>query len=115
MVRDATSTTLCRIGEQETVWAAVGGLKAWLEKHGLPRALYTDRKSVYVREPRAKELLHGQHQDRLAKQLRRKKIAAYQTMNQYLEQGCCDDHQRRFAIDACSEVDYHLPAPGAKK
>ena len=150
LVDDATSTTLCRIGEQETIWAAVGVLQAWLEKYGVPRALYTDWKNVYVREPTAKELLHGKpsltqfgrmcerlgiriiaanspeakgrvernhgtHQDRLVKKLRRKKIASYQTMNQYLEQEYCDDHNRRFAVDAASEVDYHLPAPGAKQ
>jgi transposase len=59
LVDDATSTTLCRLGEQETIWAAVGVLRAWLEKYGVPRALYTDWKNVYVREPTAKELLHG--------------------------------------------------------
>jgi hypothetical protein len=59
LVDDATSTTLCRIGEQETIWAAVGVLRAWMEKYGVPRALYTDWKNVYVREPTEKELLHG--------------------------------------------------------
>lgn len=59
LVDDATSTTLCRLGEQETIWAAVGVLRAWMEKYGVPRALYTDWKNVYVREPTAKELLHG--------------------------------------------------------
>ena len=28
LVDDATSTTLCRMGEQETIWAAVGVLRA---------------------------------------------------------------------------------------
>jgi hypothetical protein len=51
LVDDATSTTLCRMGEQETIWAAVGVLRAWMEKYGVPRALYTDWKNVYVREP----------------------------------------------------------------
>src|SRR5665213_3106707 len=59
LVDDATSTTLCRLGEQETIWAAVGVLRAWMEKYGVPRALYTDWKNVYVREPTQKELLHG--------------------------------------------------------
>ena len=150
LVDDATGTTLCRMGEQETIWAAVGVLKAWMEKYGVPRALYTDWKNVYVREPTAKEILHGKpgltqfgrmcerlgikiiaagspqakgrvernhgtHQDRLVKKLRRKKIATHQAVNQYLEQDYCDDHNRRFAIDAASEVDYHLPAPGARQ
>ena len=59
LVDDATGTTLCRMGEQETIWAAVGVLKAWIEKYGVPRALYTDWKNVYVREATAKEILHG--------------------------------------------------------
>jgi transposase len=59
LVDDATGTTLCRMGEQETIWAAVGVLTAWMVKYGVPRALYTDWKNVYVREPTAQELLHG--------------------------------------------------------
>lgn len=59
LVDDATSTTLCRMGEQETIWTAVGVLNAWINKYGVPRALYTDWNNVYVREPTAKELLHG--------------------------------------------------------
>lgn len=150
LVDDATSTTLCRMGEQETIWAAVGVLRAWMEKYGVPRALYTDWKNVYVREPTQKELLHGKpsltqfgrmcerlgikiiaagspeakgrvernhgtHQDRMVKKLRRKKIAAHAAVNDYLEQEYCDDHNRRFAVDAVSDVDYHLPAPGARR
>lgn len=46
LVDDATSTTLCRMGEQETIWAAVGVLRAWIEKYGVPQALYTDWKNV---------------------------------------------------------------------
>jgi transposase len=150
LVDDATSTTLCRLGEQETIWAAVGVLLAWMKKYGVPRALYTDWKNVYAREPTPKELLHGMsaltqfgrmcsrlgikiitagspeakgrvershgtHQDRLVKKLRRKKIGTHEGVNQYLEQEYCDDHNRRFAIDPVSEVDYHLPTPGAKR
>ena len=150
LVDDATGTTLCRMGEQETIWAAVGVLRAWMEKYGVPRALYTDWKNVYVREPTQKELLqgtssltqfgrmcqrlgikiiaagspqakgrvernHGTHQDRLVKKLRRQKIATHAAVNQYLEQEYCDDHNQRFAKDASSEVDYHLPMPGARQ
>src|SRR5712692_8590837 len=32
LVDDATSTTLCRLGEQQTIWAAVGVLNAWMAK-----------------------------------------------------------------------------------
>jgi hypothetical protein len=60
MVDDATGTTLCRLGKEETIWAAVGVLKAWIERYGLPRALYTDGKNVYVREPNAGERRRGE-------------------------------------------------------
>ena len=60
MVDDATGTTLCRLGEQETTWAAAGVLRMWIEAHGVPLALYTDWKNVYMREPTAKELLRGE-------------------------------------------------------
>lgn len=60
LVDDATSTTLCLLGEQETIWAAVRVLRAWIEAYGVPLALYTDWKNVYVREPTAKELLRGE-------------------------------------------------------
>src|ERR1700693_1592354 len=59
MVDDATGTTCCRLGEQETIWAAVGVLRSWIEKYGVPRALYTDWKNVYKREPTEKERLRG--------------------------------------------------------
>jgi hypothetical protein len=150
MVDDATSTILCRLGQQETIWAAVSMLKAWIEKYGVPRALYTDWKNVYVREPTEKELLHGTvavtqfgrmcqrlgikiiaagspqakgrvershgtYQDRMVKKMRRKNIRTHAAANQYLEREYCDDHNRRFAVDAASDADYHLPAPAAKR
>jgi transposase len=150
LVDDATGTTLCRMGEQETIWAAVGVLTAWIVKYGVPRALYTDWKNVYVREPNAKEILHGTsavtqfgrmcerlgihiiaasspqakgrvernhgtHQDRLVKKLRRKNAATHAEANRYLETEYCAEHNRRFAIEARSVVDSHLPAPGARQ
>jgi transposase len=51
MVDDATAPTCCRMGEQETIWAAVAVLRSWIEKYGVPRALYTDWKNVYKRQP----------------------------------------------------------------
>jgi len=51
MVDDATGTTCSRLGEQETIWAAVRVLRSWIAKYGVPRALYTDWKNVYKREP----------------------------------------------------------------
>lgn len=55
LVDDATGRTLARLGEEETIWAAVDVLRRWIEAYGLPLALYTDWKNVYVREPNAQE------------------------------------------------------------
>jgi hypothetical protein len=33
--------------------------RSWIEKYGVPRALYTDWKNVYKREPTEKERLRG--------------------------------------------------------
>ena len=59
MVDDATSTVEALLGEQETIWAAARVLRQWIEKYGVPLALYTDWKNVYIREPTEKERLHG--------------------------------------------------------
>jgi transposase len=55
LVDDATGTTLGQFSAQETIWAAVGVLRLWLTQYGVPRALYTDWKNVYVRVPNAEE------------------------------------------------------------
>jgi len=59
MVDDATSTVEARLGDEETIWAAARVLRQWIDKYGVPLALYTDWRNVYVREPTEKELLHG--------------------------------------------------------
>jgi transposase len=55
LVDDATGRRLGRVGAQETIWAAVEILRAWIAHHGIPRALYTDWKNVYVRRPNQEE------------------------------------------------------------
>jgi len=59
LVDDATGRTLARLGDQETIWAAVEVLRRWIEAYGVPLALYTDWKNVYVREPTAEEQVTG--------------------------------------------------------
>jgi transposase len=59
MVDDASSTVEGRMGDEETIWAAANVLQQWIGKYGVPLALYTDWKNVYLREPTEKELLHG--------------------------------------------------------
>jgi transposase len=60
MVDDATSTVSCQFSPEETIWAAVGVLRVWIERYGVPRALYTDWKNVYVRAATEAEKCAGQ-------------------------------------------------------
>ena len=59
LVDDATGRSWGQFGAQETIWAAVGVLRAWIERYGRPRALYTDWKNVYVRKPTQAERESG--------------------------------------------------------
>jgi transposase len=147
LVDDATSTTVSCMGAEETIWAAAGVLRKWIESYGVPRALYTDWKNVYVREQTGKELLsgqepvtqfgrmcerlgigiiaasspqakgrvernHGTHQDRLVKKLRRKAIGTHEAANQFLNEEYLPEHNRRFALEAASQEDFHTRRPG---
>jgi len=57
LVDDATNRVLLQFAPQETTWAAADVLRAWIEQYGIPRALYTDWKNVYVRRPTDAERL----------------------------------------------------------
>jgi transposase len=61
MVDDATGRTLAHLAGQETTQAAFAVLGQWIARHGVPRALYVDRKSVYVaqRAPTVEERRQG--------------------------------------------------------
>jgi transposase len=59
MVDDATGRSLGAFGAQETIWAAARVLRTWIEQYGIPRALYTDWKNVYVRPPNQEERVTG--------------------------------------------------------
>jgi len=145
---DATNTTLARLGEEETIWAAADALRRWVERYGVPLALYVDWKNLYKRcatsqermrgeepmtqfggmcqklgieliaasSPQAKgrvERMHGTHQDRLVKKLRRKNITTHAQANEYLESEYLVEHNRRFARAAAQPQDYHRRAPRA--
>jgi transposase len=139
MTDDATGRMMARLGAQETFWDAVSLLRAWIRKYGVPRAIYTDWKTLYhsprpeasiastqfgricqrlgielipASSPQAKgrvERSHGTNQDRLIKKLRLKDISTYETANEYLEQSYLPAHNARFARRAASSTDYHLP------
>lgn len=59
MVDDATGKGLFRFFEEETAWAAAHLLRRWIERYGIPMALYTDWKNVYVRQATEAERLRG--------------------------------------------------------
>jgi transposase len=150
MVDDATNTTWARLAEQETIWAVADGLRAGIERYGVPLALYVDWKNLYKRRatpkeqlrgeepvtqfgrmcaklgieliaassPQAKgrvERIHGTHQDRLVKKLRRKQISSHAQANIYLERDYLPEHNRRFAREAAKAEDYHRRAPRASE
>ena len=48
VVDDATSKGLATITDEETTWAVADTLRAWVEKYGIPCALYVDWKTVYL-------------------------------------------------------------------
>src|SRR5258708_2834932 len=60
MVDDATTKAVGWFSEEETIWAAAGVLRRWIERYGVPQALYTDWKNVYVRPPNAAERMRGE-------------------------------------------------------
>ena len=47
MTDDATSKQLALMGKEETLWSAAGLLEWWVKEYGVPRALYTDMKTLY--------------------------------------------------------------------
>lgn len=52
MVDDATGITFALFDEEETIRVAMLTLWGWIKRYGIPRALYVDKKNVYV-TPRA--------------------------------------------------------------
>jgi transposase len=62
MVDDATGKTVALMDEQETTELAMQTLWEWCRRYGIPTALYTDKKNVFVtnREPTIEEQLAGE-------------------------------------------------------
>ena len=59
MVDDATSTSWATFADEETTWGVADTLRAWVEKYGVPRALYVDWKNVYHYEATARQKQEG--------------------------------------------------------
>jgi transposase len=71
---------------------------------------------IAASSPQAKgrvERVHGTHQDRLVKKLRRKQISSHAQANVYLERDYLPEHNGRFARVAAKPEDYHRRAPRA--
>src|SRR5216683_3284929 len=71
---------------------------------------------IAANSPQAKgrvERMHGTHQDRLVKKLRRRPISSHEAANVYLEREYLPEHNRRFARTAAKPEDYHRGAPRA--
>ncbi|GAG48807.1 unnamed protein product, partial [marine sediment metagenome] len=59
---DATGATMALMAEQEPTEGAMRLLWTWIERYGIPKALYTVKKNVFVtdREPTIEEQLAGE-------------------------------------------------------
>ena len=60
LLDDATATTPAVTGDVKTIWTAARVLRGWIERYGVPVALYTDWKTVYVKEASERQLLRGE-------------------------------------------------------
>lgn len=60
MVDDATGTTMAHMCQEETTWDAVAVLRLWIQRYGVPLALYTDLKKVYLLTPTPTQQLRGE-------------------------------------------------------
>lgn len=60
MVDDATSKGLAHFDQEETTWAVADTFRQWVEKYGIPRALYVDWKNVYHHAPTERQERDGE-------------------------------------------------------
>ena len=121
-VDDATSTSYAIMREEETTEGVLSLLKGWIERYGIPKAVYVDLKSVYVGpkhlsvfetvckrlgievikaySAQAKgrvERSHGVYQDRLVKEIKLQGLKDIEQVNKLLSEGFVDELNERFA------------------
>jgi transposase len=65
MIDDATSRRLGVMAKEETTEAALEALWAWVDKYGIPRALYVDRKNVYWTDEASSQDKEGDWEGRM--------------------------------------------------
>ena len=137
MVDDATTKTFSHLESGETTRCVFLTLWKWIERYGIPLALYVDFKNVYVsrknichferackklgiriikaHSPQAKgrvERNHAVYQDRFVKELRLKKIKTVEGANEVLESGFIDKLNQKFERLARNPQSAHRPLNG---
>jgi transposase len=139
MVDDATGKTLARMHEQETTRAVFLLLWEWIEKYGIPLAIYVDLKNVYVTlknkgfchveracdklgiriikaySPQAKgrvERNHAVYQDRLVKEIKLNSINSLESANEYLAETFVDHLNDLFEKPARNSASAHRALHG---
>lgn len=140
MVDDATSSSLSMLASGETTRVVFESFKQWLEKYGIPLAVYVDLKNVYVSNkyhpgfchfeaackklgvriiraysPQAKgrvERNHAVYQDRFVKELALQDIHTIDEANVVLKEGFIDYLNDKFSKPAQNSISAHRPLEG---
>lgn len=135
IVDDASGSVFIRFVASENTADCMRTMMLYIERYGIPQAIYTDGGSVYytdagtptdfamamhelgiamirARSPQAKgrvERSNRTHQDRLIKALRRANVCSIDEANELLEAHYLQEHNRRFAEPA-ELADVHRPS-----
>jgi len=134
MVDDATGRTMSQLDSGETCKVLLSTFRMWVERYGVPKAVYVDLKNIYVSpkgfnafervcyllnvkiikaySPQAKgrvERNHGVYQDRFVKELKLKNITTIEEANAFLIASYLDKINKKFAKEPKSKVDAHCP------
>lgn len=137
-VDDATGRVYLKFAISENTHDVMLTMWEYINKHGIPRSIYTDRGSVYYAEgkltdfgramkqlkidtifaksPQAKgrvERYNRTFQDRLVKALRRKGISNIAEANKYLQSEFISEFNKQFSI-LPTQADVHRSAEGIK-
>ena len=138
-IDDASGRVFMRFAPSEDTEQVLRTLWQYVERYGIPQAIYTDHGAVYAptsgsdtktevgralgtlgvemifaNSPQAKgrvERANRTHQDRLIKALRREGIATIDEANRYLDEHYLDAHNARFA-QTDGQHDCHRSAAG---
>lgn len=136
MVDDATGKSLSHLEEGETSAGVLRALWRWVEKYGIPMAIYVDLKNVYVSRkegnlcdferackklgiqiikaysPQAKgrvERNHAVYQDRFVKELKLKNITTIEGANKILDDYFIEQINKKFSKEPVNANSAHRP------